>query len=82
MLSLAANTGASEVVRGQALYEIDELKRWMNGKLEAASPRQKAALLFGLSQVEEFKKNPDKFQPVPALDMPPGAPIGMPETIF
>jgi hypothetical protein len=30
----------------------------------------------------EFAKNPDRFMPVPAFGMPPGAPIGMPDTWF
>jgi hypothetical protein len=77
LLALAADQQASEITRGQALLKIEELKEWMNGRLPIAAPTQKASLLFGLAQIEEFKKNPDKFQPAPALEMPPGAPIGM-----
>lgn len=82
LLTLAANTQASESVRGQALLKIDDLKKWMNTKLVSAASQQKANLLFGLLQITEFGKNPDKFQPAPSLEMPPGAPIGMPEDIF
>jgi hypothetical protein len=48
----------------------------------SAAPRWKAALFFGLSQINDFTKNPDKFIPQPALEMPPGAPIGMPDDEF
>ena len=78
LLGLAANTRAGENVRGEALLKINELKDWMNGKLAAAQPRQKAALYFALSQIKEFESDPGKFQIAEPLAMPPGAPIGMP----
>lgn len=80
LLQLAANTRASEIVRGQALLKIDELKKWMESTVNSTSvPEQKANILFALSQLEEFKNNPNKFDPPPAAEMPPGAPIGMPD---
>lgn len=82
LLGLAANTRTGENVRGEALLKIHELKEWMNGKIASADAKQKASLYFGLSQIEEFEKSPDKFQPEPALEMPPGAPIGMPDRAF
>ncbi|QQL49621.1 zinc-dependent metalloprotease [Mucilaginibacter ginkgonis] len=82
LLQLAANTRAGENVRGEALLKIAELAEWMGGKASTSSPKQKAAMYFALSQIDEFKKNPDKFQPADALDMPPGAPIGMPSNEF
>jgi hypothetical protein len=69
-------------VRGEALLKVHELKEWMNSKLAGADAKQKASLYFGLSQIDEFEKSPDKFQPEPALEMPPGAPIGMPDRAF
>lgn len=82
LLILAANTQSSESVRGQALLKINDLKHWMTAKVTGAAAKQKAALLFGLSQINEFEQFPDRFQPAPAFDMPPGAPIGMPDEIF
>ena len=82
LLILAADTHTAENVRGEALYEINGLKDWMNSKMASAEPKQKASLYFGLAQIEEFEKSPDKFQPDPALEMPPGAPIGMPNMDF
>ncbi|MCE7041631.1 zinc-dependent metalloprotease [Dyadobacter sp. CY312] len=75
LLRLAADTKAPESVRGEALLKVDELEKWMKGKVANAGAKQKANILFGLSQIEEFSKNPEKFQPASPLDMPPGAPI-------
>jgi hypothetical protein len=75
MLMLAANSKTSEVVRGQALYEIEQLKELINSKMGAAKPAQKASMLFALSQMDAFKADPNKFQPVDNISTPPGAPI-------
>ncbi|MFC3560905.1 zinc-dependent metalloprotease [Pedobacter jamesrossensis] len=77
LLQLAANEKASESVRGEALLEISELKSWMSGKLRDSESKQKANILYGLSQIKDFEESPAKFQPAPAQVMPPGAPIGM-----
>ncbi|MGI4022650.1 MAG: zinc-dependent metalloprotease [Janthinobacterium lividum] len=82
LLEMAANNQAGENVRGEALLKINELQQWMNSSLAAATPKQKAAMYFALSQIEDFHKTPDKYQPAPALEMPPGAPIGMPDNEF
>ncbi len=82
LLGLAADTRASENVRGEALLKVNELKDWMTGKLASASPKQKAAMYFALLQMKEFEKDPGKFQPAEPLAMPPGAPIGMPDNEF
>ncbi|MES2827956.1 MAG: zinc-dependent metalloprotease [Bacteroidota bacterium] len=77
LLQLGANTAAAESVRGEALLKISELKDWMSRKAGASTDKQKANILFGLSQIKEFEESPAKFQPAPAQIMPPGAPIGM-----
>jgi hypothetical protein len=82
LLALAADPKNAESVRGEALLEITDLSTWMGLQVVSAAPRWKAALYFGLSQINEFTKNPDKFIPQPALEMPPGAPIGMPDDEF
>ncbi|GAA4505891.1 zinc-dependent metalloprotease [Hymenobacter ginsengisoli] len=82
LLQLAADANASETVRGQGLLAVDNLKQWMTNQLPSATPRQKASLLFGLAQIRKFEDDPNKFTPAPALDMPPGAPIGMPGLDF
>ena len=77
LLQLAANSNASEVVRGQAMLVIDDLKQSMSLAVATAQPNKKASLLFALSQIEAFKTDPNKFQPPAVTDTPPGAPIGM-----
>lgn len=77
LLMLAANTRTSEIVRGQAQLEIRDLKVWMSNKIVGASQKQKANLVFALGQIDAFIEDPYKFQPVEAVSMPPGAPIGM-----
>jgi hypothetical protein len=77
ILTLAATTSAPESVRGIALLQIDDLKKWMKTAALTSTGSSKANLLFGLSQINEFEKNPDKFQPAPVLNMPDGSPIGM-----
>ena len=76
LLTLAATTSAPESVRGIALLEIDGLKKWMHVSMNTAIGNQKANLLFGLSQIDEFEKNPAQFKPAQVLVMPDGSPIG------
>jgi hypothetical protein len=82
LLQLAATPDIAESVRGESLLEVAGLKQWMTTRLASAEPRQKANLLFGLAQIGKFEEDPNKFTPTPALDLPPGAPIGMPGMDF
>lgn len=82
LLILAANANASEVVRGQALLKIDDLKQWLSSSVTSGVPKRRAAMLFALSQIDAYKADPNKFQTPSAADMPPGAPIGMPAMDF
>ena len=81
LLELAGNTRTSANVKGQALLEVENLREWMSGKLASASGEQKANLLYGLSEINEFKENPADFATDAATEMPPGAPI-QPEMSF
>jgi hypothetical protein len=49
-----------------------------SSNMPASEPLQKSEMMFGHAQIGEFGKNPDKFLPLPAVEMPPGAPISMP----
>jgi len=82
LLQLAANTNAAENVRGIALLQVDDLKKWMQSALPTATGNRKANLLFGLSQISQFEKTPDKFQPAKPLSMPDGSPIGADEDLI
>ncbi|MGI4763099.1 MAG: zinc-dependent metalloprotease [Janthinobacterium lividum] len=82
LLQLAASPATAENVRGESLLKVSELKEWLKNQAPQAPPRQKANLLFGLSQIGKFEEDPNKFVPAPALAQPPGAPIGMPGLDF
>ncbi|WP_342646367.1 zinc-dependent metalloprotease [Mucilaginibacter sp. CSA2-8R] len=82
LLQLAANNRASKIVRGQALLKVNELKDWLTAKMPSAEATQKANMYYALAQIEDFKANPEKYQTEPAVEMPPGAPIGMPGMSF
>jgi len=77
LLMLAANGKTSEIVRGQAMYALDQLKQSIKSKFRDAKPAQQASMLFALSQMDAFKEDPDKFKPNSSVDAAPGAPIGM-----
>jgi hypothetical protein len=77
MLMLASSPQATESVKGITLLEVDNLKKWMQKAAVSAGSLQRANLLFGLSQIAEFEKNPEKFMPSQPLPMPDGSPIGM-----
>jgi len=82
LLSLAADPKNGDNVRGEALLTITDLATWMGLQVASAQGKWKGALYFGLGQIAEFNKDPNKFVAEPALEMPPGAPIGMPDDEF
>ncbi len=76
LLTLAADGSAPESVRGIALLEISGLKTWMQAAVKTSVTNQKANLLFGLSQIAAFEKEPGQFKPAAPVGMPDGSPIG------
>jgi hypothetical protein len=82
LLALAADPRNAENVRGEAMLTITDLATWMGLQVAGAQGKWKGALYFSLGQIAEFSKEPDKFVIEPALAMPPGAPIGMPDNEF
>jgi hypothetical protein len=78
LLTLAANNNAAESVRGIALMGIDDLKSWLIIHLRTAgnNTSYKANLIFGLSQINAFEKEPAQFKPATVVAMPDGSPIG------
>jgi len=77
LLTLAANDQAAQSVRAITLMEIDSLQKWIQMAVKTASGNQKANLMLGLSEINSFYRNPEKFKPAPAVGMPDGSPIGM-----
>jgi hypothetical protein len=82
LLQLAADNRAAASVRGQALLAVNGLEKWMRTQAKRGKDSQQANILFGLAQIERFRLEPNKFTPAPAVEMPPGAPIGMPPMGF
>jgi len=78
LLALAADPRHADNVRAEGLVEVDALKGWMQSQAGGATGKWKGALLFGLQEIDEFEKDAEKFVIEPAAEMPPGAPIGMP----
>jgi hypothetical protein len=79
LLTLAADEKASESVRGIALLEINDLKLWLIIHLRTAGDNNtsyKANIIFGLSQISAFEKEPAQFKPATPVPMPDGSPIG------
>lgn len=76
LLQLAASKQASELVKGQALLGVEKLYTWLNANKAKGSETFQANALYAINQVESFKNNPAAFETTPALEMPPGAPIG------
>ncbi|MCL4642373.1 MAG: zinc-dependent metalloprotease [Olivibacter sp.] len=82
LLQLAAGKETSTVVKGQAIYLIENLATWMQDHLGNASPAYASNLHFGLTQIKSFRENPSKFEIEAPMQMPPGAPIGTPSLHF
>jgi hypothetical protein len=82
LLSLAANPKNADNVRGEGLLTINNLKYWLQSQLGDAKGKWMGELDLALAQIDAFSKDPDKFVMEPALEMPPGAPIGMPDDEF
>jgi Met-zincin/Domain of unknown function (DUF5117) len=79
LLALAADPQHADNVRAEGLLAVDELKGWMETQASGATGKWKGALLFGLEQIGEFQKDTGKFVIESSVEMPPGAPIGMPD---
>jgi len=79
LLALAGDPRHADNVRAEGLAAVDGLKSWMEAQVGGATGKWKGALLFGLEQIGEFQKDAGKFVIETSVEMPPGAPIGMPD---
>jgi hypothetical protein len=82
LLALAADPRNAEYERGEAVLTPTDVATWMGLPVVSAEGKWKGAVYFALGQIAEFSKEPNKFVIEPALEMPPGAPIGMPDNEF
>jgi hypothetical protein len=78
LLALAASTEASPQAAAQAKAEAEELKTWLKQQTASTTLPQdtKAHDVAAAEKIESFEKDPTKFKAPPALEAPPGQPIG------
>jgi hypothetical protein len=75
---LAANERASNQVRAIASWEIDKLKKWIEGQRRLpADVNRRAFLYYSLDQIKRFQDDPKKMNLTPPQAPPDGQPIGM-----
>ncbi|ELR73650.1 hypothetical protein C900_02054 [Fulvivirga imtechensis AK7] len=78
LMGLAVDKDASEQVKAIAYLKIDQLKNWLQSRLNSQQgDAQKAHYTFAIRKIEQFQDDPEKFELVKPLDPPAGSPIGM-----
>jgi hypothetical protein len=75
LMELAANDGTTAQVRAVARQALDEFAKSWKSKA-AQGPARRAAFAYGIDLIAKFRENPKDFAPKPALEPPPGQPIG------
>jgi Met-zincin/Domain of unknown function (DUF5117) len=76
-VSVAGGRGsgvASGQARAIALAEAVKLEDWLKG--QTGTSEEKAHWMAGIAEIEQFRRDPARFAPVPELETPPGQPIG------
>ncbi|MDB4778172.1 zinc-dependent metalloprotease [bacterium] len=76
LMGLASNKNATTQVRAIAFRSIDSLKSWL-GEQVPTEESQIAHFAFAMHLIEQFQKEPSKFEIGDPPDAPAGAPIGM-----
>jgi len=78
LLALGANHETSPEARAIAAEEASRLASWLKDKLAAANTRTDLHAHWAAAAkiLEEFSKNPAKFEAPHGLEAPPGQPIG------
>ena len=78
LLALAASSEASPQAAAQARYEVEKLKKYLSGRSNIADlpSAQRAHEDAAVRKISAFKDDPSKFKAPPALEAPPGQPIG------
>jgi hypothetical protein len=78
LLALAASDETSAEARALAKAQVEKLRMWLNGRLSASGSTSElyAHLAAARDEIDSFKKDPSKFKTAPALEAPPGQPIG------
>jgi len=83
LLQLAVDREASPQARAEALAQVGGLETWLQRQAkEAASASAVAHWSGAVDEIEQFRKDPEKFAAPPALPTPPGQPIGSDDDDF
>lgn len=77
LLGLAAAPQAPANVKALAALKVEDLKTQLRKEQKSSKDEGRRATGFAaLRTIEQFEREPEKFQPAPTLPMPDGAPIG------
>jgi hypothetical protein len=76
LMALAANDHASDEVRAVALLKLRELKDWLNAPAAVQGGSDRAHLIFAVTRIELFEKDPKRIDLTPPVEPPDGPPIG------
>ncbi|MCK4646624.1 MAG: zinc-dependent metalloprotease [Candidatus Aminicenantes bacterium] len=78
LMMLAADEEAPTQVRAIASLKLEELRRWLDKRMESIKDEdQRAHYFYACSQIKLFQENPEKIKLAIPLRPPAGAPIGM-----
>lgn len=78
LFRLGANTKASDQVHAIVNLKLSELSSWLKSKsISTKNMSDKAHIKWMVSRIEQYKKNPAKYESQGELDPPAGSPIGM-----
>jgi hypothetical protein len=78
MFRLGANSGASDQVHAVVNLKLTELSSWLKTKSSSAkSVSDKAHMTWVAYRIDQYEKNPAKYQSQGDLELPAGSPIGM-----
>ena len=80
LMKLALSENASPQTRAVASFKIDQLGKWLNGKINStANENWKAHYSYELMMINSFRDDPQEFKAENLLPPPPGQPIGQDE---
>jgi hypothetical protein len=80
LAKLAMSKDASAQTKAIVTYKLDQLKSWLQSK-PAGDEEWKAYYSYLAKQITQFQDDPEEFKQDKVLEAPPGAPIGMMETM-
>jgi hypothetical protein len=78
MFRLGANSRASDQVHAVVNLKLTELSSWLKTKSNSTkNASDKAHMKWVANRIDQYKKNPSKYESEGDLDLPAGSPIGM-----